>query len=78
MAEALKIVTTVGNELEADLVCGLLADVGIHSMQQASARGGQWNPGVPYDVYVAEHDLERAREVLSETDGAAGDAPTAR
>jgi hypothetical protein len=68
MAEPLTIVTTAGDEMEADMVCGLLADVGIHSMQRPAARGGQWNPGMPCDVYVAEHDLERAREVLRDSD----------
>jgi hypothetical protein len=81
MAEALRIVTTLRNELEASVVCGVLSDAGIRSMSQASARGGQWNPGVPYDVYVADGDYARAQELLGGSgppppDGEAEDRPT--
>jgi hypothetical protein len=60
----LKIVTTVSNQIEAEMVCGRLTDAGIRSMQQASERGGQWNPGVPYNVLVREQDFDRARATL--------------
>ena len=33
-------------------------------MQQASGRGRQWNPGVPYNILVREQDLDRARTTL--------------
>ena len=41
MSVTLKVVTTVGNEMEANMVCGLLADAGIRSMQQLCAGGGR-------------------------------------
>jgi len=65
MADELTVVTTVNNELEATVVCGLLAEAGIHSMQRPSAhQGGTWNPAGARDVCVAERDLDRAREAL--------------
>jgi hypothetical protein len=39
MSGELKIVTTAGNEMEAALVCGRLADAGIRSMQQLANSG---------------------------------------
>jgi Putative prokaryotic signal transducing protein len=69
MAEDLKIVTTVNNDLEAAVVCGRLAEADIHCMQQPSGRGGAWNPAGARDVYVAEKDLDRAREVLKTDEG---------
>ena len=61
----LRILTTTSNELEADLVCGLLSGAGIRSMQQPSVRGEQWSPAGARDVYVDAQDFERAREILS-------------
>ncbi len=49
------------------MVCGRLADAGIHCMQQRGGVGGRsWGPGGPRDVYVDGRDLARARAVLSE------------
>jgi hypothetical protein len=56
----LKIVTTVGNEMEANLVCGVLADAGIRSMQQLCAGGGRMGAAGARDVYVEQADLDRA------------------
>jgi putative signal transducing protein len=64
----LRIAASVGNEMEAAMVCGRLADAGIHCMQQRAGVGGRsWGPGGPRDVYVDERDLARARAVLSES-----------
>jgi hypothetical protein len=52
MFDALKIVATIGSQIEAEIVRGRLRDAGIRSMQQASGRGGRWNPGVAYNVLV--------------------------
>jgi hypothetical protein len=65
MADELKVVTTVNNELEATVVCGRLSDAGIQSMQRPSAhQGGTWNPAGARDVCVVGRDFDRAREVL--------------
>ena len=49
------------------MVCGRLADAGIHCMQQRGGVGGRsWGPGGPRDVYVEQRDLARAHAVLSE------------
>jgi hypothetical protein len=48
----LKIVTTVGNELEATMVGGVLTDAGIRSMQQLCAGGGRTGAAGARDVYV--------------------------
>ncbi len=70
MADELRILTTVENEFEAAVVCGRLEDAGIRSMQQLSNRGagGRIGGGGARDVYVDEHDLERANEVLNAGD----------
>jgi hypothetical protein len=63
----LKIATSVGSDMEAAMICGRLADAGIHSMQQSSGAGGrEWGVGGGCDVYVEEEDLDRAREVLND------------
>jgi len=67
MSDELKVLTTVENEFEADMVVGLLSDAGIRSMQQLgnSGIGGRVGGGGMREIYVAESDLDRAREVLS-------------
>jgi Putative prokaryotic signal transducing protein len=69
MADQLKILTTVSNEFEAQMVVGLLSDAGIHSMQELGGAGaaGRVGGGGARDVYVAEQDLDRAREVLDQS-----------
>lgn len=69
MTDELEILTTVNNDLEATVVAGRLSEAGIHAMIQPSNRGGTWNPAGARDVYVAEQDLERAREVLKADEG---------
>lgn len=68
MPDELRIVASVANEFEADAVCGLLSDAGIRSMQQLSDTGvgGRVGGGGTRDVYVAERDAERARELLQQ------------
>jgi uncharacterized protein YaaQ len=61
----LKIVTSVGSEMEAAMVCGRLSDAGIRAMQQTGGSGGRWGVPGTRDVYVEEQDLDRAREVLN-------------
>jgi type III secretory pathway lipoprotein EscJ len=68
MSDQLKIVTTVNNEFEANMVIGLLSDAGINSMQELSGAGvaGRVGGGGARDVYVAAPDFDQAREVLEE------------
>ncbi len=60
--------TVVGNDVEAELVCGLLRNAGIKCGHRPSdAAGGPWEAlatGGPREVLVAPADLERAREIL--------------
>jgi hypothetical protein len=74
MSGELKIVTTAGNEMEAALVCGRLADAGIRSMQQLanSGAGGRIGGGGPRDIYVAAEGLDLARSTLGLDDASQG------
>jgi hypothetical protein len=60
--------TIVGNDVEAEVVCGLLRDAGIKCGHRPSdAAGGPWEAlatGGPREVLVAPEDLERAQEIL--------------
>ncbi len=68
MSEELKILTTVENEFEADMVAALLSEAGIRSVQQLNNAGvgGRIGGGGKRDVLVAEADLARARDLLDE------------
>jgi hypothetical protein len=61
-------VTVVGNDVEAELVCGLLRSAGITcGHRPAEASGGPWEAlatGGPREVLVAPDDVERARGIL--------------
>jgi Putative prokaryotic signal transducing protein len=64
------VVTTVSDELEADLVCGLLRSAGIecgHRVTEAtdSALEGIAADG-PREILVPESELEVARAVLAD------------
>ena len=71
MTDQLRVLTTVNNEFEANMVIGLLSDVGINSMQELSGAGvaGRVGGGGTRDVYVAAKDFDRAREVLDQPAG---------
>ena len=66
-------VTTVSDELEADVVAGLLRAEGIESffkrtdVSQGMA-GGSISMGGPMEIWVDESDLERARELAAPAD----------
>ena len=64
--------TIAANETEAELIRGLLRTEGIESMQRqtdvaAGALDG-WAPGGAREVLVRAGDLERARELIAESD----------
>lgn len=60
-------VTTVGNEIEADIIVGRLTDAGIHAWTSdvfASRTGLNHS----YDIYVDDADLDAAKRVLAEAE----------
>ena len=68
---AIVTLTVVHDELEAEMLCGLLQTNGIPCYYRSGEAGtalATWAPGVfmggPMDVLVNEQDLERARELL--------------
>jgi hypothetical protein len=61
----LKVVTSVSSEPEAALVSTRLSEAGIQAISQRSIGGPEWGVSGARDVYVDEHDLVRAREVLT-------------
>jgi len=69
MPEDLKIVTTVSNEAEAEMVAERLAEAGIRHMSQTAGGGIRLGAAAARDVYVAAQDLDRAREVLKVDEG---------
>ena len=65
LGEMLKILTTVQNEPEAEMVSEWLAEAGIRSVAQMNSQGIRLGPAASRDVYVEEADYERALEVLN-------------
>jgi hypothetical protein len=57
--------TVVANEMEVGMIRGLLETEGISSFSKQTdvSAGREWGAG-PYEVWVYEGDLERARELL--------------
>jgi len=70
MSTELRIVATAANEFEAELISGVLTEAGIESTMELANTGigGRvGGGGGARDIYVRPEDLERANEVLSET-----------
>jgi hypothetical protein len=68
MSDEPRIVASLNNEFQAEVVRGLLTDAGIRSMQRrgsASVIGTLGDAG-PLDVLVTAQDFERARAVIGE------------
>jgi Putative prokaryotic signal transducing protein len=65
MAEDLRIVTTVENEAEAEMVGEWLTEAGIQSMPQIHAGNIRLGAAAPRDVYVHADDYDRAVEVIN-------------
>jgi hypothetical protein len=62
--------TTAPNEIEANLIAGILRDEGIPVMLRPGGPGfGAWASSFTFEhaIYVRESDIERARSVLEET-----------
>jgi Putative prokaryotic signal transducing protein len=64
VSEDLRIVTTVGNEAEAEMVAERLSEAGIRHMSRTASGGIRLGAAAARDVYVDARELERAREVL--------------
>jgi hypothetical protein len=60
--------TVVGDEMEAEVICGLLRTEGIAcNHRQTDMGAGAWEAtgsGGPREILVAPSDLERARELV--------------
>jgi hypothetical protein len=78
MAEALRAVTAVTSEVEAQLVLDLLAGAGIQAVLQRTIGSVEWGSSGARDVLVDEAELDRAREVLEANEGAVSDEELAR
>lgn len=64
----LKLLITVGNEPEAEMLCGRLSNAGIPAMHQRGTGGVRSSLGAGglRDIYVEDSDRDRARELLNE------------
>ncbi len=78
MPDALKIVTSVASEPEAELVVERLSEAGISAIAQRAIGGPQWGYSGARDVFVGEQDLERARELLASEEGSFSDEELGR
>jgi len=65
----LKVLTSVRSEPEAALVSARLSEAGIQAIYQRSIGGPEWGVSGARDLYVEEHDLVRARELLKADEG---------
>ena len=66
MSEELKILTTVGNEAEAEMVAERLSEAGIEHMSRVASGGIRLGPAAARDIYVAAQDYERAVQTLKD------------
>ena len=78
MPDALKILTSVASEPEAELVVERLSAAGISAIAQRTIGGPQWGYSGARDVFVGEEDLERARELLASEEGSFSDEELGR
>jgi len=65
MSDERKIVATVGNEAEAEMVRESLSEAGIRSSAQMSSEGIRLGAAASREVYVEAQDYEKALEVLN-------------
>jgi Putative prokaryotic signal transducing protein len=65
MSEERKIVASVGNEAEAEMVRESLSEAGIRSSTQMSSDGIGLGAAASRDVYVEAQDYEAALEALN-------------
>lgn len=73
-----KLLTTVGTAGEAEMVSALLLEAGIHSIAQRTIGGPLEDARAGRDIYVDEHDLERARGLLKDQENPVSDEDLTR
>jgi len=73
MPDELRILTTVNNEAEAEMVSERLSEAGIRHMARMAGGGIRLGAAAARDIYVEEQDLERAHEVLRVDEGFSDD-----
>ena len=78
MPDALKILTSVTSEPEAELVVARLSEAGISAIAQRAIGGPEWGYSGARDVFVGEEDLERAQELLASEEGSFSDEELGR
>jgi hypothetical protein len=69
MDEELKVVTTVANEAEGEMVSERLSEAGIEHSSRMASGGIRLGPAAARDIYVAAEDYERAVETLENDEG---------
>lgn len=62
----MKVAATVNSVTEAELVVDRLREAGITAVDKGGVLSARFAVAGPREVYVADEDLERAREVLDE------------
>jgi hypothetical protein len=78
MSDTLKVVATVANEAEAEMVRVRLSDAGIQAVAQRSIGGPEWGWSGGRYVYVEEADVERAKALLKSDEEAFTDEELTR
>jgi hypothetical protein len=78
MSGALKILISVANEAEAELVLGRLSHQGIPATSQRTIGSAEWGGSGARNVLVDEADLDRARMLLQANEGAFSEEELAR
>jgi uncharacterized protein YaaQ len=69
MPDQLKLVTSVSNEAEAEMVAERLSEAGIRFSVRLASGGIRLGAAAARDLYVDEQDLDRARETLDADEG---------
>jgi hypothetical protein len=69
MSEELRILTTVSNEAEGEMVAERLSEAGIRFSVRLAGGGIRLGAAAARDVYVEQQDLDRALEVLEVDEG---------
>lgn len=69
MSEDLKVVTTVSNQAEGEMVAERLSEAGIEHMSRVASGGIRLGDAAARDVYVQAKDFDRALEALKIDEG---------
>jgi uncharacterized protein YaaQ len=69
MPEELKLVTTVANEAEAEMVAERLSEADIRFTVRLASGGIRLGAAAARDIYVETQDLQRAQETLEADEG---------